>query len=297
MYSIDNIKKHLLLVLVVAVSYAGAAQDNLPILWEVTGNGLAKPSYLLATIKFVGEKEYFMPPEAIAKMKNCKSFAIEDPVDHHAQHELNQALHFPKGQSLACVMTAEDYPLVVQLFEREFGITKSVFEKKYARLKPLAFSIAMTRLSLHEGVKFYDIELLKITKRNGLQSYSLEAIDREAQALNSFAMGEQVKALLQSVNDFEIQKVEFRKLMADYPHGNLEEIFAYTLHPLDNNESFINEFYLRRNREWEPKLERKMGENPSFIAVGVSYLEGREGLLELLRAKGYVLTPVPISAR
>lgn len=290
-------KKHLLLVIAVSVACAAAAQDNSSILWEVTGNGLAKPSYLLATIKFVGEKEYFMPPEAVAKMKNCRSFAIEDQVDHHAQHELNKALHFPKGQSLAGAMTAGDYLLVVQFFEREFGITKSVFEKKYARLKPLALSIAMTRLSLHEGVKFYDIELLKIAKRNGLQSYSLEAIDREAQALNSFPMEDQVKALLHSVNNFETQKAEFRKLMADYPHGNLEEIFAYTLHPLDNNESFVNEFYFKRNREWEPKIEKMMAENPSFIAVGVSHLEGREGLLELLRAKGYVLTPVPISAR
>lgn len=290
-------KKHLLLVIAVSVACAAAAQDNSSILWEVTGNGLAKPSYLLATIKFVGEKEYFMPPEAVAKMKNCRSFAIEDQVDHHAQHELNKALHFPKGQSLAGAMTAGDYLLVVQFFEREFGITKSVFEKKYARLKPLALSIAMTRLSLHEGVKFYDIELLKIAKRTGLQSYSLEAIDREAQALNSFPMEDQVKALLHSVNNFETQKAEFRKLMADYPHGNLEEIFAYTLHPLDNNESFVNEFYFKRNREWEPKIEKMMAENPSFIAVGVSHLEGREGLLELLRAKGYVLTPVPISAR
>lgn len=290
-------KKHLLLVIAVSVACAAAAQDNSSILWEVTGNGLAKPSYLLATIKFVGEKEYFMPPEAVAKMKSCRSFAIEDQVDHHAQHELNKALHFPKGQSLAGAMTAGDYLLVVQFFEREFGITKSAFEKKYARLKPLALSIAMTRLSLHEGVKFYDIELLKIAKRNGLQSYSLEAIDREAQALNSFPMEDQVKALLHSVNNFETQKAEFRKLMADYPHGNLEEIFAYTLHPLDNNESFVNEFYFKRNREWEPKIEKMMAENPSFIAVGVSHLEGREGLLELLRAKGYVLTPVPISAR
>ncbi|MBL7853181.1 MAG: TraB/GumN family protein [Cyclobacteriaceae bacterium] len=292
-----SMKKHLVVAFTALVSFAAVAQDRPSILWEVTGNGLSQPSYLLATIKFVGEKEYFMPPEAVAKMKNCRSFAIEDQVDHHAQHELNKALHFPKGQSLAGAMSAADYQRVVQFFEQEFGIKKAVFEKKYARLKPLALSITMTRLSLGEKVRFYDIELLKLAKSNGLRSYSLESIDREAQALNSFPMADQVKALLHSVDNFETQKAEFRKLMEDYPHGNLEEIFAYTLHPLDNYESFVNEFYFKRNREWEPKLEKMMAENPSFIAVGVSHLEGREGLLELLRAKGYSLTPVPISAR
>ncbi len=292
-----TMKKHSILVLTCLISFCATAQNNSSILWEVSGNGLSQPSYLFATIKFVGEKEYFMPPEAVATMKNCRAFAIEDQVDHHAQHELNKALHFPKGQSLANAMSPEEYQRVVQFFEKEFGIKKPVFEKKYARLKPLALSISMTRLSLDEKVRFYDIELLKLAKSNGLRSYSLEAIEREAEALNSFPIADQVKALLHSIENFETQKSEFRKLMEGYPHGNLEEIFAYTLHPLDNNESFINEFYFKRNREWEPKLEKMMAEGAAFIAVGVSHLEGREGLLELLREKGYVLTPVPIKGR
>ncbi len=36
-------------------------------------------------------------------------YAIEDQVDHHAQHELNKVLHFPKGESLATHLTPEEY--------------------------------------------------------------------------------------------------------------------------------------------------------------------------------------------
>jgi uncharacterized protein YbaP (TraB family) len=153
----------------------------------------------------------------------------------------------------------------------------------------------MTRLSLGETVKFYDIELLRYAKKNKLKSYSLESVDREAQALNSFTIKEQCAALLHSVNNFDQQKEEYRKLMEDYPRGKLEEIFKYTLHALENNSQFIEEFYFKRNEEWLPKIERMVKENVAFISVGVSHLEGERGLLTLLQSKGYRLTPIKVA--
>lgn len=120
------------------------AQDS-SILWEVSGNGITKPSYLFGTLKFTGEKEFYFPQEAKDKIKAADLFVIEDQVDHHAQHELNKALHFPKGESLATHTTPEQYKQITSLFEKEFGIGKAAFEGKYARLKPLAISVSMTR--------------------------------------------------------------------------------------------------------------------------------------------------------
>jgi len=264
------------------------------VLWEISGNGLTQTSYLMGTLKFTGEKEYVLPQEAADRIKKSKVFAIEDQVDHHAQHELNKALHFPKGQSIKTELSPEDYQKLVNLFQKEFNIDAKTFEKSYSHIKPLALSIAMTRLSLKEKLKFYDIELLTLAKKNGSEAYSLEDIDREAGALNKFPMADQVKALVHTINNFDQQKGEYQKLMADYPKGNLEEIFTYTLHPTENNPVFLEEFYYKRNDEWLPKIESMMKDQPSFIAVGISHLETNRGLLELLKAKGYTLTPVMI---
>lgn len=279
--------------LILLTPFLSFAQDS-SILWEISGNGLTSPSYLMGTLKFIGEKEFYLPEEATSRMKNVKLFAIEDQVDHHAQHELNKALHFPKGKSLKTELTAEQYQKVAALFQKEFGVDSKTFEKQYSHIIPLALSIAMTRLSLKENVKFYDIELLAYAKKNNLDTYSLEAIDREAEAINKFPMADQVKALVHSVENFDKQKDEYKKLMADYPEGNLEEIFKYTLHPTENNLIFLEEFYYKRNEEWMPKIEKMMKDNSSFIAVGISHLESDSGLLSLLTKKGYTLTPVPV---
>lgn len=262
------------------------------LIWKVSGNGLTKTSYIMGTLKFIGEKEYYLQPNAVTLLKQSNIFTIEDQVDHHAQHEMNTATHFPKGQSLATVLPPEDYKKLKELFLKEFNVSSKAFEKNYAHIKPLTLSIVMTRLSLGEKVRFYDIELLKIAKDNNLDTYSLEPIEREAQALNTFSMDDQVKALQHTLANFEAQKQEFQKLMADYRAGNLEEIFEYTLHPIEENPNFISEFYVKRNEEWLPKIERMIKENNAFISLGIAHLEGNHGILKLLEAKGYTLTPV-----
>ncbi|MCB0488817.1 MAG: TraB/GumN family protein [Cyclobacteriaceae bacterium] len=281
-----------LIALVLTLSSA-IAQNS--ILWEVSGNGLANSSYLLGSLKFIGEKEYVLHREIPEKLKSVKIFAIEDEVDHHAQHELNKALHFPKGESLATALSQEQYKKVVSFFTSEFNVPSKTFKKKFASLKPLALSIAMTRLSLHEGVKFYDIELLKMAKDYNLDTYSLEGIEREAQAFDAFPVEEQIKALMHSVENFEMQKSEYKKLEAAYTRGDIDKVFEYSLHPFENNETFIEEFYFKRNQEWLPKLERMFADRQAFVAVGVTHLEGDQGLLALLKEKGYTLTPIPVT--
>jgi len=269
-----------------------SAQNS--ILWEVTGNGLKSPSYVLGTLKFIGEKEFFLPSEVTDKMKNCQLFTIEDQVDHKAQHELSKAVHFPAKQSLKTQLTEQDYTLVQEFFQKEFGVSKENFTKQYSKLIPLALSITMTRLSLGEKVKYYDIELLLLAKQYKLDTYSLEPIKREAQALQKYPMNDQVTALLHSIKNFEVQKQEYKNLEAAYVEGDLDKVYNYTLHPTENNSVFIEEFYTKRNLEWFPKIEKMMSEKPSFIAIGVAHLEGDFGILNLLQKKGYTLNPIAI---
>ncbi len=286
-------KKSIVAFLFSAVTFVAQAQNS--ILWEVTGNGLESPSYLLGTLKFIGVKEYIFPKEFKEKMDKCKIFAIEDQVDHKAQMEINKALHLPKGKSLATELSPEDYATLVAFMEKEFHIPQAKFEKDLGKLIPLALSINMTRMALGEDVKYYDIELLLTAKKEKLKTYSLEPIKREAEAIQSFPMEEQKKALMESVKNFEDQKNDYKQLEAAFDANDLDRIFSLTLHPTEDHPDFVEVFYTKRNLEWMPKIERMMRDKPAFITVGITHLEGDQGLLALLRAKGYTLTPVPLS--
>ena len=47
-----------------------------------------------------------------------------------------------------------------------------------------------------------------------------------------------------------------------------------------------------RNRRWADSLTSLMREKSLLIAVGAGHLPGDQGVINLLRKKGYVLTPV-----
>jgi len=265
------------------------------VLWEVTGNGLEKPSYLMGTLKFIGAKEFFIPKEVPQKMNQCKQFAIEDQVDHKAQMELNKAVHLPKGQTLSTVLSPNEYNQLLSFVNQQFHLSKVKFEKDLGKLSPLALSINMTRMGLGESVKYYDIELLLLAKEKKLKTYSLEGIDREAESLKTFPMDEQKEALNFTITNFKDQMDEFHELEAAFIANDLDKIFSLDHHPTESNPDFIQVFYTARNNEWLPRLEKMMKDQPSFISVGVAHLKGDGGLLNLLEGKGYTLKPVALS--
>lgn len=286
-------KRSIAVLLLTFLAVGATAQRS--ILWEISGNGLEKPSYLLGTLKFIGEREFIWPKEFKAKMDQCKIFAIEDQVDHKAQMELNKALHFPKGKSLATELPAEDYAKLLAFMEKEFNMHKAHFEKDLGRLIPLALSINLTRMALGEKVRYYDIELLLTAKKEKLKAYSLEGIGREAEAIQKFPMDEQKKALMESISNFAAQRAEYQQLEAAFDANDLDKVFALTLHPTEDHPDFVEVFYSQRNQEWMPKIEKMIHDKPAFIAVGITHLEGDKGLLKLLQDKGYTLTSVPLT--
>ncbi len=286
-------KKSILALFLSTSTFLTYAQNS--ILWEISGNGLEKPSYMLGTLKFIGEREFIWPKEFKQCMDKCKIFAIEDQVDHKAQMELNKELHFPKGKSLATELPPEDYATLVAFMESEFHMSRAHFEKTLGKLIPLALSINLTRMSLGEKVRYYDIELLLTAKKEKLKTYSLEPIKREAQAIHEFPMEEQKQALMESVKNFHLQKSEYQQMEAAFDANDIDKVFALTLHPTEDHPDFVKSFYTDRNLEWMPKIEKMIHDKPAFIAVGITHLEGEQGLLQLMRNKGYLLKPIPLT--
>ena len=48
----------------------------------------------------------------------------------------------------------------------------------------------------------------------------------------------------------------------------------------------------KRNQNWIPKIEEKIKDHSCFIAVGAAHLPGDKGVLNMLKQKGYTVTPV-----
>ena len=82
-------------------------------------------------------------------------------------------------------------------------------------------------------------------------------------------------------------------MMATYKTENIEAMLALS----DESESkmmrdFEEDILLKRNRNWIPVMEKTMQEKPTFFGDGTAHLAGEEGVINLLRKKGFTVEAV-----
>ncbi|MEM9855860.1 MAG: TraB/GumN family protein [Bacteroidota bacterium] len=293
-----TITKHNLIVIILLMtgSLIGQAQEykKNAIFWQVSGNGLEKPSYIMAILKFIPESDYILPAVASEKIKECRILSTETLLDHRAKHELNKAAHLQHNESLKDYLSKEEFQNLESLFKDRFGIGKLKFEMVYSKFKPVMLSTTMTRLALKENVKFYELELINLANENGMIMLGLETVKREVEAFERFSMEDQVNALKHTITNFDQQIEDYQQVVDAYTEGDLHTTLEYTLHPVENNRMFKTYFIERRNAEWMPKMIGYMKQAPTFFAIGASHLADEKGLLSLLEEQGYEVKPMEL---
>ncbi|TRX51749.1 TraB/GumN family protein [Fulvivirga sp. M361] len=283
----------LILIFVISSNVSAQNYKKNAILWEVSGNGLETPSYIMAILKFVPESKYSIPQEGLEKLKACKILSTETLLDHHAKHELNKAAHLEHHESLKDYLTKEEFKQLEKLFHDKLGVGKLKFEMVYSKFKPVMLSTTITRLAQKEKVRYYELELLQLAETNGLISLGLETVEREVAALEKFALEDQIHSLKHTINNFEEQVEDYEKVVEYYKQGDLHNTLEYTLHPVEGNRNFKKYFIEERNKEWLPKMIGYMNRAPTFFAIGASHLADDISVLKLLADQGYDVKPLP----
>lgn len=72
--------------------------------------------------------------------------------------------------------------------------------------------------------------------------------------------------------------------------GNASALDSLLNRHLDKAPSLRNALLTSRNRNWIPKLDILItGNDDALVVVGAGHLVGKDGVIELLRAKGYTI--------
>ena len=95
-------------------------------------------------------------------------------------------------------------------------------------------------------------------------------------------------------NPGEIRK-ELADLLVVYKAGDIEELYKLILNSTMEYGKYEEALLLERNRRWIPRIENIILEMPTFVAVGAGHLGGPEGVIALLRERGYTVQAVPLS--
>ena len=268
---------------------ASAQSSGSSLLWEISGNGLASPSYLYGTFHMLCANDYTISEVIKQKLLGTRKLYLEvDITKPGIQQELMMQMKLT--ETTLDKELGADFQQVDQAFQKITGISLNMFKQ----FKPFVSTSMLTLQTLDCPDKIQTETILSgIAKNAKIGIEGLETVADQVAAINAQPLDSQLHAFKKMVLEFDFSKKEMRELVRVYQLNHTDSIYAYM-----KNQSMSNDFeqhmLIRRNRNWIPKIISAMHESPAFFAVGAGHLGGQEGVLALLRDKGYQLKPLAL---
>ena len=287
----------LLLPFALALNIAQAPTNtNKSLLWKISGNGLASPSYIFGTYHFASKRLVDSLSDTKKYFNACKAVVGEVLMDSTAMTSLVSAMMLPGDTTLEKLYTAEEYKLISDYVTTVAPMDMRMvthFKPSAVQLMLLSFTMPKTFSETNPAIDMY---FQQEGKRLGNKVLAFETMKEQGDLLLGAPMTEQKKELLESIRKKDEAKTEGDKLYALYLQQDLDglEKMLTSAFAKMSNPDLSDKMLKDRNLKWIVKIPVMIKEQPTFIAVGAAHLVGQYGLINQLRLKGYTVTPVKI---
>lgn len=270
------------------VKGVGQTGDMNNLLWEISGNGLSKPSYLYGTIHMICETDFFIKDQLREKFDNAAKLYLEIDMDDPGMNMKMLQLAMLKDKKLSDFFTPDEYARLNDFFRDSIKMPLAMM----STMKPFTlFSLMLMKAMPCDKQKSYELTFVEMAKEQSKEVLGLETIEDQMKVFDGLPDSVQAQMVMRYVNEYAAQQEEFARLVDNYKKEDLEALYAAILASPDM-EGAQDAFLFERNRRWIPVIETAAKEEPIFIAVGAAHLPGEEGVIQLLQKKGYTVRPV-----
>ena len=263
---------------------------NAQLLWKISGNGLSQHSFLYGTIHIMPKDKFSVSPKIRDAFNNSALMALEVDLDldFKTKIQMAQEMILPGGKTIKDYMTVEDFKKLNSFCLDSLKMKKRKL-KKFYRFKPFFFSSVVAQEQMGE-TSSYELEFMKMAKKRKMKTIGLESIAFQMQTINKISIEDQAKMLVQEFG--ANPSVQFDEMLNLYLKEDLEGLYKVVSEESDAIPEFNHNFLVVRNKNWIPVIEKNISSNAFFIAVGAAHLPGENGVIQLLREKGFTVEPV-----
>ncbi len=294
-------KKLLTLLFVSSFLAAASIQAQSPkpapasgVLYKITGKNLKKPSYLFGTIHLICEKDMFSKEKLNALIDETGQIMLEtDFLDSAAMAKAAAASKMPDGKTVKELMSPEEYARIDDYFKTYLGISYDNLNS----IKPMFATIAVLSSPKILGCQppvVYDYLLATTAVAKKKPLIGLESMDAQMSVVDSVPLEQQIRELKEAAANPEKNIAEFKTLTQTYLSQNSDQLYDLLVREMKKTGYSEAKMLDNRNINWIPVIEKNIAVTSSFIAVGGGHLGGKNGVVSLLRAKGYTLTPIKL---
>ena len=264
--------------------------------WAISGNGLKHSSYIFGTMHIIPIEDYFLPEgvEAAFDASDKVVFEIDmrEMSDMGAMMDLVMGAFMKDGKTLKDLMTEKDYKEVSAHFEK-MGLPMMMME----RIKPMFLSMfaspAFNPSDLQNGEWVsYETKFFERATASEKQIGGVETLAYQMGLFDSIPYKAQADMLLEAIRSSSTETDLLRETLALYKEQDIEQMVSLMAKDESGMMGFEDILLNGRNQNWIPEMEKEMRAQKTFFAVGAGHLGGPEGVLYLLRLKGYQIKPL-----
>jgi uncharacterized protein YbaP (TraB family) len=274
------------------VSSSHAAPGNLHTLWKVEGKHSAV--YLLGSIHVLKDGNYPLPGELEAAFTNSSIVAFEADIEAmevpETQMKILARARLPEGQTLDQQLSAGVYANFTNHL-KELGLPVAVLDQ----FKPSMAAITLVMLELRrlgfDPQYGLDRHFSGRARKAGKQIVALETLDFQVGLVTDFTREEGELVMKSTLEDLDKLKKEFPALLKAWQTGDADGLANMLNEVSEKVPAIFKRLVTDRNKQWLPKVEEWLrGDKNAVMIVGAGHLVGKEGVVELLRKKGYKVT-------
>lgn len=279
-------KKFLLLLLSALPLLCTAQQLENSLLWKITGNGLKEPSYLFGTFHITCDAT--LSNKVKKAMDNTTQLYLEiDMTDPSLMTVMFKHSVMKDGVKMSQLASAEDYETVKKYVFKNTGAMLTTIDN----FKPAIVEMMVLPKMLTCPIQSVEQELIKLSKQQEEKVYGLETVEYQMAVFDAIPYQRQMDNLIElAKEDIENKAAEFVKWMDLYKKEDLKAIFELVKE--ENSAEEDTELLDKRNKNWIPEIEAAAKVTPTFFGVGAAHLPGENGVINLLRQKGYTVEAV-----
>lgn len=282
-------KLFILLLFIAGQRVLWAQNHEHTLLWRISGNGLAKDSYLFGTIHAICSDDFFFSPAAEKALAESEQLALElDMDDPMMLLQVQQSMIMPNGGHLRKLLPEADYERLNRFFRDSVKMDLNML----GMMKPMALSALMYPRLLSCQTVSYEMKLMGMAKKQNKEVIGMETVADQLKVFDAIPLESQAKMLLETLDKYGEQAGEMQALMATYKKQDINALYENIKKSSFGTEQFEEVLLTNRNRAWIDKISRLSGEKAMFYAVGAGHLGGPNGVIALLRGKGFTVIPV-----
>ncbi|HWN88343.1 MAG TPA: TraB/GumN family protein [Chitinophagaceae bacterium] len=269
--------------------------------WEISGNGLKKPSYLFGTMHVSSKIAFNLADSFYLAIKNSEVVALETNPETWQEDMNNYDLGSSKYRYGFNPGLMNDMPgdflniKTLRFGKYEKKLEVAMFSKP-SMINNLLYRSMSDNTSDFEEDTYLDLYIYQTGKKLGKKVAGVEQYE-QSMKLMAEAFRDAAKEKNKKEKSFDYDE-EFSpaKLQEAYRAGNLDQLDS--INKLNSqSDAFDEKFLYRRNEIQANSIDSILKRSSLFVGVGAAHLPGDRGVIELLRRKGYKLRPIYMGTR